>query len=270
MDVTVQIVHYHSLGLLRETLRSLRKAAPRVSYEVFVVDNNPGFRLPPTLVEEFPEARVLSPSRHLGFGGGHNFAAQKAAGDFLLILNPDIFILPGSLEELVAYARRHSDVGVVAPRLLYPDRTLQYSCYRFRHTPLKLLGRTFVQGFSAIAERLSEHKMEDVSHGETMEVDWVLGACLCVPRALWKRLGGFDERFLLYFEDVDFCRRVWQIGSRVVYHPASTMLHYHRREGADGSLWSQLWSRANWIHVVSWAKYLSKYFRKPLPCRSHN
>ncbi|MBI2484560.1 glycosyltransferase family 2 protein [Candidatus Uhrbacteria bacterium] len=267
MDATIQIVHYHSLGLLRETLRSLRRAVPRLTYEVIVVDNNPRQRLPASFAEEFPEARVLAASRHLGFGGGHNFASKKANGDFLIILNPDIMVVQGSLEELLKYAKSHPEAGLVAPRLHFPNGHIQYSCFRFRHTGLKLLGRTPFANLPWVKKRMDFHRMLDVSHDETMSVDWVLGACLCVPRDLWNRLGGFDERFLLYFEEVDFCRRVWHMGRHVVYHPLSVMLHYYQREGSGGSFFSQLCSRANWIHLASWAKYLHKYFRTKSPCR---
>jgi GT2 family glycosyltransferase len=159
----------------------------------------------------------------------------------------------------------NSDVGVLGARLQNPDGSLQESCYKFEKPFVKILRRTPLRSFSVIKKMIDEHLMRNVEHDKIMDVDWLMGASLCVRREVWEELNGFDENFLLYFEDTDFCRRAWQAGRRVVYHPGITMTHYHRREGSDGNFISQLFRRANILHMASWLKYTKKYFRAPNP-----
>ena len=94
-----------------------------------------------------------------------------------------------------------------------------------------------------------------------------MGASMCVRREVWEKLNGFDEDFILYFEDTDFCRRAWLSGTRVVYHPGIVMVHYHRREGSKGNLLAQLFHRANRLHIASWLRYTKKYMGAEHPRR---
>ena len=264
-DLTIQIVHYNTPELLKETLRFIRAAAPRLSYEVIVVDNNPSARLSPSFAAEFPDVRFLGAPRHLGFGGGQNFASRHAAGRYLLVFNPDIFVSYGDLETLVEFLQAHPDVGVVGAQLRNPDGTLQDSCYRFDQPFVKILRRTPLRHLPWIHRRIDRHLMRDHARDVTMDVDWLMGACLLMRRELFMELGGFDERFVMYFEDTDLCRRLWERGARVVYHPDVSMIHYHRREGSHGSLISQLFARANRLHLVSYVRYVKKYIRVAHP-----
>ena len=265
MDLSIQIVHYNTPKLLEETLRYIRAAAPRISYEVIVVDNNPHARLHSQIESRFSEVRFVKAPRHLGFGGAQNFAFAHARGRHVLVFNPDIFVSYGNLEALVEILDLHEDIGVVGARLHNPDGTLQESCYRFDQPFVKVLRRTVLRRLPHVGRMIDRHLMRDVSHEEKMDVDWLMGACLCVRREVWSALGGFDEQFVLYFEDTDFCRRVWKMGKRVVYNPEVVMVHYHRREGARGNLFAQLTHRANRLHIASWLRYTKKYFRHEHP-----
>lgn len=267
MDVSIQIVHYNTPGLLRETLRSIRMAAPHIAYEVLVVDNNPEGRLSKEFRGQFPFVRFLDAAEHKGFGGGHNFASSVATGRYIFVFNPDIVVPYGMLEKMVEYLDLHPQISLLGPKLLNPDGSLQLSCFRFDHPSVKVLRRTPLRHLTFVQRLLDRHLMLDADHDTTQTVDWLLGACLLVRRDVWDALRGFDERFLLYFEDMDFCRRVWEIGGRVVYHPSVFMVHYHRREGSQGSLFVQVFQRANRLHIRSFLKYVRKYFRKPFPCR---
>ncbi|KKW37198.1 MAG: Glycosyl transferase family 2, partial [Candidatus Giovannonibacteria bacterium GW2011_GWA2_53_7] len=244
-------------------------AAPKLAYEVLVVDNNPFARLPSTFETEFPDVRFLKSDRHRGFGGGQNFAFAQARGRHVLVFNPDIFASYGNLEALVAYLDAHPDVGIVGAQLRNPDGSLQDSCYRFDRPFVKVLRRTPFRHLPLIARLIRHHLMQDHPRDVVMDVDWLMGACLMVRRELYERLGGFDEGFVMYFEDTDLCRRAWESGARVVYHPEVVMVHYHRREGAHGNLFSQLFIRANRLHLASWVRYTKKYARVSHPRRSN-
>ncbi|MDP2631375.1 MAG: glycosyltransferase, partial [Candidatus Uhrbacteria bacterium] len=144
LDLSIVIVHTFESGVLRQTLRSIRRAAPKLQFEIIIVDNNPAAGLHSVLSAEFPEARYFPMARNLGFGGGMNQGISRARGRYVLIFNPDIVVLPGSLEELTRFMDANPSVGIAGPQLLNPDGTLQHTCYRlptlmipvYRRTPL--------------------------------------------------------------------------------------------------------------------------------------
>jgi GT2 family glycosyltransferase len=156
------------------------------------------------------------------------------------VLNPDIVVLPGALDRLVSFMDDHPDAGIAGATLLNEDGSLQHSCRRIytfwtlvlRRTPL---GKLFQNG-----KTISRYLMLEFDHEESREVDWVLGACMIVRRTALADFGGMDERFFLYFEDVDWCYRVWQSGWKVWYVADSVMRHRHARESARPGLSKQL------------------------------
>lgn len=265
VDVSIIIVHTFEKRLLRQTLKSIRRAAPKVSFEVIVVDNNPAAGFQTVLETEFPEARYLVNPRNLGFGGAMNVGIREAQGRYIFIFNPDIIVQPNSLEELVRFMDSNSDIGMVGPQLLDPSGEIQYSCYRlptylmpvYRRTPLGKLpfGRKAVENYLMVHD----------NHTETMNVDSLIGAALFTRREALEDVGLFDERFFLYYEDNDLCRRFWEKGYRVVYHPGARMVHYHRRATADGNLLAQIANKFTWIQIHSFIKYILKYRRAENP-----
>ncbi len=260
MDLSILIVHYNTPRLLRQTLRGIRRSAPRLRYETIVVDNNPRSRVQDMVRREFPEVRVLVSERNLGFGGGMNKAMEAATGRYLVVFNPDIALFPGAMEHLVAFMDAHPDVGIVGPKLLNPDRSLQLSCYRFMEPKTILYRRLPVLRHSAAAKReMDRYLMLDWTHDQMRDVDYLLGACLVVRREAYEKVGGFDPQFFMYFEDQDLCRRMWLGGWRVVYDPGANMIHYHRRETAEGSFWQQLKNPLTRVQMKSARLYFKKY-----------
>ena len=156
---------------------------------------------------------------------------KAAHGRHFLIFNPDMIVLPGSLEHLTAFLDEHPSVGMVGPKLLHPDGTLQFSCYRFMK-PITIVYRRLplIDCLSCVSRELKRYLMSDWDHTSVASVDYLLGACLLVRREAVEEVGGFDPSYFMYFEDQDWCRRFWQAGWEVVYHPEISMIHYHRRE----------------------------------------
>jgi GT2 family glycosyltransferase len=130
-DVSVLIVHTFEHRLIRQTLRGLRRAAPRLHLEVLVIDNNPAAGVGGMLKREFPEARYFPKDKNKGFGSAMNVGIRAAKGKYVLIFNPDIIVAPEALEKLFAYMEANPEVGIVGPKLLNADGSLQYSCNRF-------------------------------------------------------------------------------------------------------------------------------------------
>jgi len=225
-DVSVIIVNWNTRDDLRECLRSLHPSLHQgLQVEIIVVDNASWDDSVAMVKREFPDVKLIENRLNEGFGKAHNRAALIAQGRYLMLLNSDARAHPGALKDLVDYADAHPDVGIIAPKVLNPDGSLQYSCRRFpvyeaglfRNT---ILGRLFPQN-----RFVRDYLMTDFDHAHTADVDWVSGCAMMIRRETWHQLGGFDERFFMYCEDVDLCWRAHEAGWRVVYHPEAVVTH---------------------------------------------
>ncbi len=259
-DVSILIVHYNTPGLLRQTLKGIYRSKPECSFEIIVVDNNPAMRVKEKVLSEFPEVKVLTSPENVGFGRGMNMAMEQALGRFLFIFNPDMILTDGALEKLITFMEEHPDIGMVGPRLSNPDGSLQYSAYNFMEPQVILYRRVPVLRGMGFAKRTVENYMRaDADLSRTQNVDYILGAAMFVRREAYEQVGGFDPNFFVYFEDQDWCRRFWLADWRVVYHPQVELIHYHRRETAEGGFVKQLLNPLTRVQIKSALYYYKKY-----------
>lgn len=254
-EISVAVVAYNSARWLPDCLSSLKNAGGEFAVEVLVVDNASRDGSADLVRREFPTVKLLVNRRNLGYARAVNQAARHTSGRYLLILNPDVVVNPGALEELRDHLERETDVALVAPRLLNPDGSLQYSCRRHYTWGTYLLRRAPLRHLLPHHTLVRRHLMMDWDHEQTREVDWVLGAAMMMRRdALGEEI--MDERYFLYFEDVDLCLRLQRQGWKVVYHPGATMTHVHRRESGRGML-----NRRKYQHFRSWVQFQWKHLR---------
>ena len=251
--LTIVVVSYNSSAWLPACLESVAAAEFRGERQVLVVDNASRDGSPDLVRRRFPDVELVANESNVGYARAVNQGWRRGSGDYLLVLNPDIVVQPDALQILHDHLRDHPDVGLAAPRLLNPDGTLQYSCRRHYTVGTYLLRRTPLRAVFPDHPVVRRHLMADWGHDEVREVDWVLGAAMMLPRAA---LGDavMDERYFMYFEDVDLCVRLQREGWRVVYHPQAEMLHHHRRASADG-----IWNRKKLEHFKSWVKFNLKH-----------
>lgn len=231
MGVSLVVVHYLTREPLARLLESLRRARPAPLREILIV-NNSGEPIEDLLRGlEWP-ARVLVPGRNVGYARGVNAGIQDSGEEDVLVLNPDIIVPPGALEALARCAAEHPRAGIVAPRLQNADGTLQPSARRFYTWRTLFLRRAPLGSLAARSRAVREHLLEDWDHEDTRPVDWVLGAALYVRRSAVRDVGLMDERYFLYFEDVDWCQRMWRHGYEVVYCADARMVHEYARASA--------------------------------------
>lgn len=265
MDLSILIVHTFEKRLVRQTLRGIRRAAPRLAYEVIVVDNNPDAGMREAMRTDFPNARYAAMDGNRGFGAAMNKGFSLATGKYVLVFNPDIIVSPGALESLYTFMEEHPDVGIVGPRLQNPDGTLQHSCYRFHEYMTPVYRRTPLGKLPFGKRAIDRFLMTDFAHDVVQDVDWVMGSAMFTRRSALDEVGVFDDNIFLYMEDTDLCRRFWEAGHRVVYNPKVNMVHYHRRASGDGGLFRQLFSRMTRHHIRSAFYYFRKYAGKANP-----
>ena len=227
-ELSVVIVSYRTPELLRRCLETLSRDASKRSREIIVVDNDSGDESP-RVARSFPGVRVIETGRNLGFAGGVNRGLAEATGRFLAVLNPDIEVRSGALDTLADFLEAHPETGIAAPKLLNPDGSVQYSCRRAYTLTTLLFRRTFLGRLFPNAAPLRRHLMLDYDHASPRAVDWVAGAALMVRREALLDVGPMDERYFLYFEDVDWCTRMQARGWLVHYVPDSVMVHHWQR-----------------------------------------
>jgi GT2 family glycosyltransferase len=263
MDLSIIIVNYRTRVKLLNCLDSISRADNQgFTYEIIVVDNNSGDDLS-AVAKLYPAVKLIFSPKNLGMGGGNNLGIQSAAGDFILILNPDTLIIGRAIGVLLDYLKTNPQVGLVGPKLLNTDGSLQLSCSHFPHFFTPVLRRTFLGDyFRASRDRFM---MTDFDHQSLQEVDWLMGSCLMFRKNQTKIAGTalaprFDERYFMYFEDIDLARQFWAAGRPVVYNPAAVVQHDHLRESAKHPWYIALFSdKITWIHIDSWFKYFIKW-----------
>jgi len=254
VKLSIVIVHYNTSDDLARCLGSLQENPPACEYRIIVVDNasdDPGL---PAVRERFPGVDWLFQSRNVGYAAGVNAGLALCEADYTLILNPDIVVLPGAIDALLADADAHPRAGIIGPQLLNPDGSIQESCRRFYTFTTLVLRRTILGRLFPRARAVQLHLMRDFDHLSARPVDWVLGGCLLVRREALRRVGPMDERFFLYFEDVDWCYRMWQAGYEVRYTPVARFVHRHRRASAGG-----ITRRGFWLHLASLISFYEKW-----------
>lgn len=225
--VSAVVVNYNAGAHLTGCVASLR--AEGVA-DVVVVDNGSADGSVAALLDADPAVRVVRPPRNLGFGGGANAGARHARHDLLLVCNPDLALHAGALATLVATLADHPDVAVVGPRVLTADGEVYPSARAFP-TIGEAAGHAFV-GLLSEENRWTRRYKRPVPAadvpavgGGSSEADWVSGACFLVREDAFSSVGGFDEAYFMYVEDVDLCWRLRRAGWRVLYEPAAAVTH---------------------------------------------
>jgi len=180
------------------------------------------------VTRDFPEVLLTRNSRNMGFAAAINPPLRKGNAPYVLILNPDTLVQPDLLRTSLAYMEDHPEIGILGPRILDNDNTIQGSARAFPNLLTAIFGRKSI--LSKIFPKnpiTRENILTDRSDGMTpMEVDWVSGACMLVRREAINQAGLLDEEFFMYWEDADWCRRMWQKGWKVVYFPRSSVMHH--------------------------------------------
>ena len=260
--LSIIIVNYKTPALLDECIASLEKTIRDTSYEIIVVDSESDGEAQKMLAERFPSARCISFTENTGFGKAVNAGIRAAQGNYFLILNTDIVATDYAVDELVRFLTSHADAGMAGPKLYGIKNTYQQSAFRFP-SPITIVYRRTPLGKLPWAKKhlaqftYADKKLEDSL--DPQRVDWLMGAALLVSRQTTERVGFMDERFFMYFEDVDWARRFWENGYAVAYVPKSRMYHMHGKSSQRFGILDMLLNRMARVHIASGLKYFIKY-----------
>lgn len=216
IKVSIIIIAYNSEDFIRQCIASVLENLPVYS-EVMVLDNNSQDKTVDILNEFLPRIQLIKSAENLGFARGNNRAVRKAKGEYLFFLNPDTEINSGVINELVKFYGNTKDAGIVAPKLVMSDGQIQPSVKNLPTVWGAL--KEFILG---IKNAYSEY----VPQAENpISVEYVYGAAILIKKELFVKLGGFDEKYFLYYEDADLCKKVLSLGKRVYYYPLVSVKH---------------------------------------------
>jgi GT2 family glycosyltransferase len=260
--LTISIVTFNSERVIRSTLEALMAHLPAgMPARVTVVDNcsTDGTR---AILRECAARHaglaIVENDRNVGFGPAHNQVIRSAHSDYHAICNPDIVVDSDVFTALAEFLRRNPDVGMVCPKFVYPDGRLQPNNHR-HPSLLDLFLRRFLPGSLGwlFERRLARYEMRDVGYDSIQDVPFVSGAFMFCRTALLHEIGGFDERYFIYFEDADLSRKFQTRGYRTVFNPQVRVVHSWERAAHKD------WYMA-WVLVVNAVRYFNKWGYKIL------
>ncbi len=225
MKLSIVIICWNDLKVIENCLTSIFKGTTKTEFEVIVTDNGSTDGSIERIRANFPAVRLIENGANLGFSKANNVGIRAATGEYVLILNPDTIVHPGSLDRWIEFADLHPEAGGFGCKVLNPDGSFQGTARPFPTVrraliaalglrPLGFLGRAFISdkyvGWNGETER---------------EIDWQSGCCVMVRGDVLKQISGFDEQFFFHYEEVDLCFRVWESGHPIRYTPNVTITH---------------------------------------------
>jgi GT2 family glycosyltransferase len=259
VDLSVIVISYNSAAYLPRCLDALARNT-RIPRQLIVIDNASTDGTPALVRHADPRAILIENPNNRGFAHAANQGFRAGQGRHLLLLNPDAEVQDGAADRCVAYLDAHPDVGIVGARVNNPDGTLQRACRRSVPTPMVSLFR--LAGLNRLFPghpAARAYNLEDADPAQTLDVDAVSGSFLMVRREALEKVGGMDERYFLYAEDIDFCMSVRRAGYRVVYYPEAVVIHH---KGASSR---QTRLAANREFHRSMALFHRKHFASGMP-----
>jgi N-acetylglucosaminyl-diphospho-decaprenol L-rhamnosyltransferase len=228
-DLSIIIVSWNVRTYLAACLESIWRCAQTYpngpKLQVIVVDSGSTDGTVEMLRESFPWVEALPQVENIGFTCGNNIGLKAATGHFFMLLNPDTEIVEDALGRMAAYLENHPDVGIVGPRTLNSDGTAQSTRRRFPTFVTALFESTWLQSL-APRRLLDRFYARDIGDTDTADVDWVQGSALMLRREVYEQIGGLDECYIMYSEELDWCKRARDAGWRVVYLGAATIIHH--------------------------------------------
>ena len=223
-----------SLVLYNTKENDLRKVIHCVHHSIintlFVIDNSPSNVLEAIVKELSNKCEYIHGQGNIGYGGAHNIGIKKSIekhAEYHIVLNPDIYFKPEVIDQLYTFAQRHYEIGLILPKVTYPNGDLQYLC-KLLPTPLDIFGRRLLPK-KLIKKRNERFEMRKTGYNTTWNCPILSGCFMFLRTSTLKQVGGFDERFFMYFEDFDLMRRLHRV-SQTVYYPHVTIIHNHAAE----------------------------------------
>ncbi len=227
MTLSIIIVSYNVRQFLENAIASIERALEGIDGEVFVVDNNSADGSADMVKTKFPRVCLIESSENAGFAKANNIALRRARGEFILLINPDTVVQEDTFRVMLRFFRDVPDAGMAGCKILNPDGSFQLPCRRSFPTPWVAFTKIF--GLSALFPKsrlFGRYNLTYLDENETYRVEALGGAFMMMRREAYEKVGGLDERFFMYGEDIDWCYRVGKAGFGVYYVHSTKIIHF--------------------------------------------
>ena len=270
--LSIIVTHHKTFALLKLCLKNIKKHCAGLSYEIVLTDSESSARNRLFIKENHPEIKLVDFKENVGYSKLVNAGIKKAKGNLILIVNADIIVCENSVQKLLQFMESHPRIGLIGPQLLNFNGKPQNSCFKF-YTPFTILyRRTFLGKLPWAKKTINNFLMKDElarfnprDKIPYIEADWLMGSALMTSRSALTKVGPLDEKFFMYFEDVDWAKRFWEKGYKVAYFPDASMCHYHQKMSSKkGGLLDIFINRYARVHVKSALRYFWKHGIKNL------
>lgn len=259
MDLSIVIVEYRCLDHVQQCLNSIYRYIHGINYEIKISSNSCyDEAMQRKLHYEFDNVEWIFNKKNVGYARGVNSGIEQCKGNCIFVFNPDIQLLDKEITHALKYLERNTDIGIIGPKITDSNSRIQDSCRSFI-TPYAFAARCITR----FSRKIDSEILDERNYGETRNVDWVSGACMLVKRNAISKVGLMDGRYFMYIEDMDWCKRFWDSGFRVVYWP-KMKVHHNPSRASSVALAKIRPNKLMWIHFISYLKFFWKYFPRSL------
>lgn len=259
VDLSIIIVNWNVADLLKKCLDTILASPVAINtadgekpiVEIIVVDSASSDGSVAMIQRDYPQVRLFAEKENVGFTWGNNIGIEAAQGRYWLLLNPDTELIGDALTRMIAYLDQHPDVGIVGPHTLNTDGSHQSTRRRFPTKAIGFFESTWLQPF-APQSLLDKYYLADKLDNDTFEVDWVQGSALMARQEIYAQIGGLDTGYIMYWEELDWCKRTKDAGWRVVYMGDAYITHHGGKSSDQANARKHIYFQSSKLH----------YFRK--------
>jgi hypothetical protein len=256
--VSFVILEYYSLAEITESVKSIIELCKNINYEIIISSNSSYSEHLYSAIELHPAIKWIFNDKNNGFASGMNSGLNHTQGQFIIFMNSDAQLHSGSMEETIKYLNNNPDVGILGPKITDHLDNLQDSCREFL-TPMRLLKRMITRFL---------HKQDSIltpsfDYNQIQPVDWVIGAFMMVRKSVIEKIGRMDESYFLYVEDMDWCKRCWDKGFKVIYYPELKIIFKGDRKSLSALKDQKISNKFLSYHIKSYLHFLRKFGANP-------
>lgn len=269
LDLEIIVVNFNTEFWLKKTLTTLQqKYLTHTSYSVnvTVVDNNSSDTSVETVKNEFPWVKLICLDENTGFATANNVGISQTKAKYVMLLNSDMeFTENSNLDTLISFCKKHKDIGCITPKVIFIDGTIDPACHRGDPTPW--VAFTYFSGLEKIfskSQLFGEYHQSYKDFNTIHTIDACSGAAMLVSRAVINKVGLLDERFFMYAEDLDWCKRMRNAGYLITFHPGVSIIHHKYKSGLKST--SQTIAKKTRLHFYNtMLQYYDKHYRSQYP-----
>lgn len=232
MDISIVYVYYNTPREIEESIGSIKSAAENIKYEIIIVDNKSPKPLPLSLRRN-RKIKFINNDENLGYGKAVNQAAKIATGKYILVLNPDTICLSGSIKLMVERIKKDKEIGVLGPQQIDKNGRILHNIGSMPRLPDALFALSFINKVWPNNPYSRKYWARDTDRNREQETETIGGAAMMFRKEVFDSVGGFDERFFMYFEEADICLRIKKLGYKLLYYPKAKIIHLVGKSSSD-------------------------------------